>query len=120
MRTLEKYAVRAGGGSNHRFGLDDAVLIKDNHIALAGDVKTAIARAKAHAGHLVKIEVEVDTLSQLEQALAIGVDAVLLDNMTVEQSAAGGRHDRRPRDHGSLRPHHRRDRAKRSPQPAST
>jgi nicotinate-nucleotide pyrophosphorylase (carboxylating) len=85
LRTLEKYAVRAGGGSNHRFGLDDAVLIKDNHIALAGDVKTAIARAKAHAGHLVKIEVEVDTLSQLEQALAIGVDAVLLDNMTIEQ-----------------------------------
>ena len=85
LRTLEKYAVRAGGGSNHRFGLDDAVLIKDNHIALAGDVRTAIERAKAHAGHLVKIEVEVDTLSQLEQVLAIGVDAVLLDNMTVEQ-----------------------------------
>jgi len=85
LRTLEKYAVRAGGGGNHRFGLDDAVLIKDNHIALAGDVKTAIARARAHAGHLVKIEVEVDTLSQLEQALAIGVDAVLLDNMTIEQ-----------------------------------
>ena len=62
LRTLEKYAVRAGGGSNHRFGLDDAVLIKDNHIALAGDVRTAIERAKAHAGHLVKIEVEVDTL----------------------------------------------------------
>ena len=61
------------------------ILIKDNHIALAGDVRTAIERAKAHAGHLVKIEVEVDTLSQLEQALAIGVDAVLLDNMTVEE-----------------------------------
>jgi nicotinate-nucleotide pyrophosphorylase (carboxylating) len=85
LRALEKYAVRAGGGSNHRFGLDDAVLIKDNHIALAGDVRTAIERAKAHAGHLVKIEVEVDALSQLEHALAIGVDAVLLDNMTVEQ-----------------------------------
>jgi nicotinate-nucleotide pyrophosphorylase (carboxylating) len=85
LRALEKYAVRAGRGSNHRFGLDDAILIKDNHIALAGDVRTAIERAKAHAGHLVKIEVEVDTLSQLEQALAIGVDAVLLDNMTVEQ-----------------------------------
>ena len=77
LRTLEKYAVRAGGGSNHRFGLDDAVLIKDNHIALAGDVRTAIERAKAHAGHLVKIEIEVDTLVQLEQVLAIGVDAVL-------------------------------------------
>jgi nicotinate-nucleotide pyrophosphorylase (carboxylating) len=84
LRALEKYAVRAGGGSNHRFGLDDAVLIKDNHIALAGDIRTAIERAKAHAGHLVKIEVEVDTLSQLEQALALGVDAVLLDNMTVD------------------------------------
>lgn len=85
LRTLEKYAVRAGGGSNHRFGLDDAMLIKDNHIALAGGVRTAIERARAHAGHLVKIEVEVDTLSQLEQALAVGVDAVLLDNMTVDE-----------------------------------
>jgi nicotinate-nucleotide pyrophosphorylase (carboxylating) len=85
LRALEKYAVRAGGGGNHRFGLDDAILIKDNHIALAGDIRTAIERAKAHAGHLVKIEVEVDTLSQLEQAMAVGVDAVLLDNMTVEQ-----------------------------------
>lgn len=85
LRSLEKYAVRAGGGSNHRFGLDDAVLIKDNHIALAGGIRTAIERAKAHAGHLVKIEVEVDTLSQLEQALALGVDAVLLDNMTVDE-----------------------------------
>ena len=85
LRTLEKYAVRAGGGSNHRFGLDDAILIKDNHIALAGDVRTAIERAKANAGHLVKIEVEVDTLSQLEQVLALGVDAVLLDNMTTDE-----------------------------------
>jgi nicotinate-nucleotide pyrophosphorylase (carboxylating) len=85
LRTLEKYAVRAGGGGNHRFGLDDAVLIKDNHIALAGGIRAAIERAKARAGHLVKIEVEVDTLSQLEQALALGVDAVLLDNMTVDE-----------------------------------
>ncbi|MBR1189640.1 carboxylating nicotinate-nucleotide diphosphorylase [Bradyrhizobium sp. AUGA SZCCT0160] len=85
LRALEKYAVRAGGGGNHRFGLDDAILIKDNHIALAGDIRTAIERAKAHAGHLVKIEVEVDTLAQLEQALALGVDAVLLDNMTNEE-----------------------------------
>ena len=84
LRALEKYAVRAGGGGNHRFGLDDAVLIKDNHIALAGDIRTAIARAKAHAGHMVKIEVEVDTLAQLEQALTLGVDAVLLDNMSVD------------------------------------
>jgi nicotinate-nucleotide pyrophosphorylase (carboxylating) len=82
LRALEKYAVRAGGGGNHRFGLDDAVLIKDNHIAIAGGIKPAITRAKAHAGHLVKIEVEVDTLAQLEEALALGVDAVLLDNMT--------------------------------------
>ena len=85
LRALEKYAVRAGGGGNHRFGLDDAMLIKDNHIALAGDIRTAIERAKADAGHLVKIEVEVDTLAQLEQALALGVDAVLLDNMTIEE-----------------------------------
>ncbi len=77
--------MRAGGGGNHRFGLDDAMLIKDNHIALAGGIRTAIERAKANAGHMVKIEVEVDTLSQLEEALALGVDAVLLDNMTTEQ-----------------------------------
>jgi nicotinate-nucleotide pyrophosphorylase (carboxylating) len=88
LRTLEKYAVRAGGGSNHRFGLDDAVLIKDNHIALAGDIGTAVERVKARAGHLVKIEVEVDTLPQLERALALGVDAVLLDNMSVDQLRA--------------------------------
>jgi nicotinate-nucleotide pyrophosphorylase (carboxylating) len=85
LRALEKYAVRCGGGFNHRFGLDDAMLIKDNHIAVAGDIRTAIERAKAHAGHLVKIEVEVDTLAQLEQVLALGVDAVLLDNMTIEE-----------------------------------
>src|SRR5947199_7984285 len=85
LRTLEKYAVRAGGGGNHRFGLDDAVLIKDNHIALAGGIRPAIERAKARVGHLVKIEVEVDTLSQLEQALSLGIDAVLLDNMTVDE-----------------------------------
>jgi nicotinate-nucleotide pyrophosphorylase (carboxylating) len=84
LRALEKYAVRAGGGANHRFGLDDAVLIKDNHIAIAGDIGTAVARAKAYAGHLVKIEVEVDTLAQLERALALGVDAVLLDNMWLD------------------------------------
>jgi nicotinate-nucleotide pyrophosphorylase (carboxylating) len=87
LRALEKYAVRAGGGANHRFGLDDAVLIKDNHIALAGGLRAAVERAKANVGHLVKIEVEVDTLSQLEEALSVGVDAVLLDNMTTEQLA---------------------------------
>lgn len=87
LRAVEKYAVRAGGGSNHRFGLDDAVLIKDNHIAIAGGVRTAIERARAGVGHLVKIEVEVDTLAQLEEALEIGVDAVLLDNMTTDHLA---------------------------------
>ncbi len=74
--------MRAGGGSNHRFGLDDAILIKDNHIAVAGGVGEAIRRAKAFAGHLVKIEVEVDSLAQLEEALKAGADAILLDNMT--------------------------------------
>ena len=81
---LQKYAVRVGGGSNHRFGLDDAVLIKDNHIAVAGGIKPAIERARAAVGHLVMIEVEVDTIAQLEEALALGVDAVLLDNMSPE------------------------------------
>ncbi|TGQ66131.1 MAG: carboxylating nicotinate-nucleotide diphosphorylase [Mesorhizobium sp.] len=85
LRALEKYAVRAGGGANHRFGLDDAVLIKDNHIAIAGDIRTAIERARAGAGHMMKIEVEVDTLDQLDMALAANVDAVLLDNMSVGQ-----------------------------------
>ncbi|CDX35962.1 quinolinate phosphoribosyltransferase [Mesorhizobium sp. SOD10] len=84
LRTLEKYAVRAGGGANHRFALDDAVLIKDNHIAIAGDIRTAIERARSAVGHMVKIEVEVDTLQQLEMALQVGVDAVLLDNMSLE------------------------------------
>ena len=84
MRALEKYAVRAGGGANHRFGLDDAALIKDNHIAIAGGVSEAIGRVRAHVGHLVKIEVEVDTLDQLEAALGAGVDALLLDNMSLD------------------------------------
>lgn len=81
LRTVEKYAVRAGGGSNHRFGLDDAILIKDNHIAVAGGVRQAVEKARAAVGHLVKIEVEVDTLDQLREALRLPVDAVLLDNM---------------------------------------
>src|SRR5271168_4107495 len=81
LRSLEKYAVRAGGGSNHRFGLDDAVLIKDNHVAVAGSVTEALKRARNGVGHLVKIEIEVDTLCQLCEALDHGVDAVLLDNM---------------------------------------
>jgi nicotinate-nucleotide pyrophosphorylase (carboxylating) len=84
-RALEKYAVRAGGGSNHRFGLDDAILIKDNHIAIAGGIRPAIERARASAGHLVKIELEVDSLAQLDEALGLGVDAALLDNMSTEE-----------------------------------
>ncbi len=85
LRALEKYAVRVGGGVNHRFGLHDAVLIKDNHVALAGGVAAAIRRARAGVGHMVRIEVEVDTLEQLDAALAEGADAVLLDNMTPDQ-----------------------------------
>lgn len=82
LRALEKYAVRCGGGFNHRFGLDDAILIKDNHIAVAGGVKPVLQRARAHAGHLVKIEVEVDTLDQLREVLETGLaDVVMLDNM---------------------------------------
>ena len=82
LRAVQKHAVRLGGGANHRFGLDDAVLIKDNHIAVAGSVAAAVERARAYVGHLVRIEVEVDTLEQLREALAAGVEAVLLDNMT--------------------------------------
>lgn len=88
LRSLQKYAVRVGGGSNHRFGLDDAVLIKDNHIALAGDLATAVGRARAGVGHMVKIELEVDTLAQLDLALSLGVDVVLLDNMSLDDLRA--------------------------------
>ena len=84
LRAVEKYAVRMGGGHNHRFGLDDAVLIKDNHVAVAGSVTEALKRARKNVGHLVKIEVEVDSLPQLKEALEFGIDAVLLDNMTPE------------------------------------
>lgn len=84
LRILQKYAVRCGGGRNHRLGLDDAILIKDNHIAIAGDIKTAIQQAQDFAGHLIPIEVEVDTLEQLEQALGAGASLVLLDNMPPE------------------------------------
>lgn len=84
LRALEKYAVRCGGGYNHRFGLDDAILIKDNHIAVAGGVKAVLQRARAHVGHLVKIEIEVDTLDQLRDVLATGMaDVVMLDNMDI-------------------------------------
>jgi nicotinate-nucleotide pyrophosphorylase (carboxylating) len=92
LRALEKYAVRCGGGFNHRFGLDDAILIKDNHIAVAGGIRAVLERARGAAGHLVKIEIEVDTLDQLREVLAVGIaDAVLLDNMdtaTMRQAVA--------------------------------
>jgi nicotinate-nucleotide pyrophosphorylase (carboxylating) len=84
LRALEKFAVRCGGGHNHRFGLDDAVLIKDNHVALAGGIRPAVERARQAVGHLVKIEVEVDSLDQLGEALDLGADVVLLDNMPLE------------------------------------
>lgn len=84
LRALEKQAVRRGGGSSHRFGLDDAVLIKDNHIAFAGGIRPALEAARASVGHLVKIEIEVDTLEQLAEVLEIGADVVLLDNMGPE------------------------------------
>jgi nicotinate-nucleotide pyrophosphorylase (carboxylating) len=87
LRLLEKYAVRAGGGFNHRYGLDDAVLVKENHLAVAGGVTAAVQRVRAEIGHLVKIEVEVESLKQLREALELDIDAVLLDNMSVDQVA---------------------------------
>ena len=84
LRALQKYAVRCGGGFNHRFGLDDAAMIKDNHIQAAGGIAPAVARLRAGLGHMVKIEVEVDRLEQLEEALAQGVDTILLDNMALD------------------------------------
>jgi nicotinate-nucleotide pyrophosphorylase (carboxylating) len=84
LRALEKYAVRCGGGINHRFGLDDAILIKDNHVAACGGVGEAVRRARASAGHLVKVEVEVDGLDQLEDALKHGPDVVMLDNFSLD------------------------------------
>jgi nicotinate-nucleotide pyrophosphorylase (carboxylating) len=83
LRALEKHAVRCGGGANHRFGLDDAILIKDNHVAACGGVAEALRRVRGHAGHMVKIEVEVDGLDQLREALAHGPDVIMLDNFTL-------------------------------------
>ena len=91
LRAFEKYAIRCGGGLNHRFGLDDAFLIKDNHIAVCGGIKQALRACKAHAGHLVKIEIEVDGLDQLREVIEEGADVVLFDNMTPEQMAEGVR-----------------------------
>jgi nicotinate-nucleotide pyrophosphorylase (carboxylating) len=85
LRALEKYAVRVGGGVNHRFGLDDGVLLKDNHIVVAGGIRAAVETAKAQLGHMVKVEVEVDRIDQLSEVLAAGADAILLDNMTPAQ-----------------------------------
>ena len=83
LRALEKHAVRCGGGISHRYGLDDAILIKDNHVAACGGVALALERAKAAAGHLVKVEVEVDSLEQLDEALPLGPDVILLDNFSL-------------------------------------
>jgi len=83
LRALEKHAVLCGGGVNHRFGLDDAILIKDNHVAVCGGVGEAVRRARASVGHLMKVEVEVDGLDQLDEALAAGPDVVMLDNFTL-------------------------------------
>jgi len=96
LRALERYAVGCGGGFQHRFGLDDGVLIKDNHLALAGSIHAAVEAVRLRLGHMVKVEVEVDTLAQLREALTEPIDAVLLDNMTPAQLAeavalAGGR-----------------------------
>ena len=88
LRHLEKYAVRCGGGVNHRFGLDDAILIKDNHIAACGGVAEAVRRARGFAGHLMKVEVEVDSLDQLEDALRHGPDVVMLDNFSLDDLRA--------------------------------
>ena len=88
LRAFEKLAVRAGGGVNHRFGLYDAILIKDNHIVAAGGIGPAMQRARAHAGHMVKIEVEVTSPHELEEALAHAPDAVLLDNMPLDMLKA--------------------------------
>jgi nicotinate-nucleotide pyrophosphorylase (carboxylating) len=89
LRAFEKYAVKCGGGSNHRYGLDDAILIKDNHIAVAGGVDEAIRAARVFAGHLIKIEVEVDTLAQLKEALTAKPDVVMLDNMSLDDLRRG-------------------------------
>jgi len=88
LRALEKYAVRCGGGVSHRFGLDDAILIKDNHVAAAGGVARALTKARAYAGHLVKVEIEVDSMEQLEEALPLKPDVIMLDNFDVEDLKA--------------------------------
>ena len=88
LRALEKHAVACGGGTNHRFGLDDAILIKDNHVALAGGVGEAVRRARGAVGHLMKVEVEIDRLNQLDEAVAEGPDVIMLDNFSLEDLRA--------------------------------
>jgi nicotinate-nucleotide pyrophosphorylase (carboxylating) len=112
LRALEKYAVRVGGGSNHRYGLDDGVLIKDNHVALAGGLTEAVARARRGVGHMMRIEVEVDTLAQLDEALFLGVDAVLLDNMdlpTLREAVRRAKGHALTEASGGVRPDHVRE-----------
>jgi nicotinate-nucleotide pyrophosphorylase (carboxylating) len=92
LRVFEKYAVRCGGGRNHRFGLDDGILIKDNHIVAAGGIANAITAARARAGHMVHVEVEVDSLDLLDQALKLGADAILLDNMSPDMLREAVKH----------------------------
>jgi nicotinate-nucleotide pyrophosphorylase (carboxylating) len=107
LRALEKHAVRLGGGTPHRYGLDDAVLVKDNHIALAGGIAEAMRRVRASVGHLVKIEVEVDTLPQLDEALGAGAEVVLLDNMdlaTLREAVRRAKGRARTEASGGIRP----------------
>jgi len=107
LRALEKHAVRAGGGSSHRYGLDDAVLIKDNHVVLAGGIAEAVRRVRGRVGHMVKVEVEVETLEQLDEALGAGADAVLLDNMdlpTLREAARRARGRAVTEASGGIRP----------------
>jgi len=91
-RLLDKYAVGIGGGTNHRFGLDDGVLIKDNHIAACGGIGGAVARVRHRAHHLLRVEVECESITQIDEALAAGCDAILLDNMSATELAAAVRH----------------------------
>ena len=114
LRAAQKYAVRVGGGINHRFGLDDAVLIKDNHVAIAGGVRAAVERARAGVGHLVKIELEVDTLAQLRGSAGAGRRCGAARQHGPGHAARGGRHGGRPRNHRGVGPHPPRHRARRS------
>ena len=106
LRAVQKYAVRVGGGSNHRFGLDDAVLIKDNHVAIAGGIRPAVERVRARAGHMVKVELEVDTLEQLRGGAGAGGGCRAAGQHGPADAAPGGGDGRRPRDHRGIGAHH--------------